>query len=204
MSFLETPEGKVYDTDLDRPDRYTERLNKILSKQDYLIADNAGFPVADVAVSSYLLCVVQFFPNPNVDLARGQALLRYMKDSVDRDAYGKVYGRDVQNFLSEILAVRLAGNKKKFGYSSLCINQRVNLLSCRLLERLSSDCWTQANGLLVPSRSPSVTRCSRMCAHIFAPFFGRNTTVPWIGKMRATMAIGVFVPDRSIDCRGFY
>merc|ERR1712032_1127582 len=62
ICFLETPEGKVYDTGLKKPNKRIETLDQILSKQEFLLDDtNGGFSLADVAVSSYLLYVPQFF-----------------------------------------------------------------------------------------------------------------------------------------------
>lgn len=54
ICFLETPDGKVYDTGLKTRNKRIDRLEAILAKQDFLV-DDAGFTLADVAVSSYLL-----------------------------------------------------------------------------------------------------------------------------------------------------
>ena len=54
ICFLETPDGKVYDTGLKQPNKRINVLEKLLGKQEYLV-DDAGFSLADVAVASYLL-----------------------------------------------------------------------------------------------------------------------------------------------------
>merc|ERR1712161_80462 len=59
ICFIETPEGKVYDTGLKKPNKKIDQLNEILSNQKYLINDE-DFTTADVAVGSYLLFVIQF------------------------------------------------------------------------------------------------------------------------------------------------
>jgi len=60
------------------------------------------FTVADIAISSYLLYVLQFFPD--VDLSRWANLVEYMKTCVARPAYGKAFGERIQQFLEQKLA----------------------------------------------------------------------------------------------------
>lgn len=109
ICFLETPEGKVYDTGLKRPNKRVDKLNEILSKQDFLV--DGGFSTADVAVAAYLLYVPQFFRG--IDLSRWPNVVRYMKDCASRDAYGKAYGSQVQNYLVKSLEVMEGGEEKK-------------------------------------------------------------------------------------------
>jgi len=114
--FLETPEGKVYDTGLKKPNRRIETLDKILSKQEFLV--EGGFSLADVAVASYLLYAPQFFPN--VDLSRWQNIVRYMKQCAEREAYGDAFGSKVQTTLISALDGMMSGDgkdekKKLFG-----------------------------------------------------------------------------------------
>ena len=55
ICFLETPDGKVYDTGLKQPNnKRISTLESLLGTQDFLVND-AGFTIADVAVASYLL-----------------------------------------------------------------------------------------------------------------------------------------------------
>lgn len=54
ICFLETPDGKVYDTGLKQRNKRIDVLESILGRQEYLV-DDAGFSLADVAVSAYLL-----------------------------------------------------------------------------------------------------------------------------------------------------
>jgi len=148
ICFLETPDGKVYDTGLRKPNRRIDRLENILSTRRYLVessrsrtgsddnnaADDATgeggeqdsiFTLADVAVASYLLYVVQFFSNvvDDSDFAkRCPALLRYMLDCAKRPAYAMAFGEPVQNRLVGALSSAAAAaapstsnDKKLFG-----------------------------------------------------------------------------------------
>lgn len=96
ICFLETPEGKVYDTGLKKPNRRIDTLDGLLADRDFLV-EGAGFTIADVAIASYLLYVPQFFPD--VDLSRWPNVVRYMKDCASRTAYGDAFGAKVQAFL---------------------------------------------------------------------------------------------------------
>jgi glutathione S-transferase len=113
ICFLETPEGKVYDTGLRKKNKRIDRLETILEKQDYLVKD-VGFSLADVAVGAYLLYVVQFFPDcgstipslyPNV--------ASYMLRLARRDAYGKAFSDRTQQFVLQNLSE--GPSKKLFG-----------------------------------------------------------------------------------------
>jgi len=97
ICFIETPEGKVYDTGLHKPNKRIDQLNEMLSTQKYLIDDDE-FTVADVAVGSYLLFVIQFFKEVNLLATRWPNVLRYMKDCAGREYYGKAFGSNVQKF----------------------------------------------------------------------------------------------------------
>lgn len=92
ICFLETPDGKVYDTGLKQPNKRIDQLNNMLEKQSFLIGDQ--FSLADVAVASYLLYVLQFFRD--TDLSRWPNIVRYMKDCASRPAYGQAFGENVQ------------------------------------------------------------------------------------------------------------
>eukprot|EP00536_Pseudo-nitzschia_multiseries_P009764 jgi/Psemu1/201627/e_gw1.282.81.1 len=119
ICFLETPEGKVYDTGLKKPNKRIDVLDKLLSKQDFLV--EGGFSLADVAVASYLLYVPQFFQG--VDLSRWPNVVRYMKRCAERDGYGKAFGPNVQSYLiAACEGMMISGNsndddkkKKLFG-----------------------------------------------------------------------------------------
>lgn len=89
-----------YDTGLKKPNRRIETLNAILKDEAFLVGDR--FTVADVAVSSYLLYVLQFFPD--VNLSRWPHLVEYMKTCVSRPAYGEAFGKQTQTFLEQSLA----------------------------------------------------------------------------------------------------
>jgi glutathione S-transferase len=102
VCFLETPQGKVYDTGLrvDPANRKLKQLNALLSEQKYLLGDE--FTVADVAVSSYLLYVVQFFPD--VDLSPWPAMQSYMLICAGRPSYRKAFGERVTSSLLDRLS----------------------------------------------------------------------------------------------------
>lgn len=100
ICFLETPDGKVYDTGLKNTgNRRIGRFDEMLEGRKFLVDD--ALTVADVAVASYLLYVVQFFPD--IDLSPWPRIVRYMKDCASREAYGKAFGEPVQAFLLDKL-----------------------------------------------------------------------------------------------------
>jgi len=98
-----------YDTGLKNPNRRIDALDKILSKQEFLV--DGGFSVADVAVASYLLYVPQFFQG--INLSRWPNVVRYMKDCASRPHYGEAFGSGVQQYLIESLDAMGGGEKKK-------------------------------------------------------------------------------------------
>lgn len=108
ICFLETPDGRVYDTGLKKPNRRIDRLDAIFSKQDFLV--EGGFSLADVAVASYLLYVPQFFRD--IDLSRWPNVMRYMRDCASREAYGKAFG-EVQQYLVQTLDEKMKGGEEK-------------------------------------------------------------------------------------------
>lgn len=110
ICFLETPEGKVYDTGLKQPNRKINKLEELLSTNDYLVDD---FSLADVAVSSYLLYVVLFFPD--IDLSRWPNVVKYMLRCADRDAYRKAFGPETQTALISRLNSQPPKKEKLFG-----------------------------------------------------------------------------------------
>lgn len=118
ICFLETPDGKVYDTGLRKPNRRMKRLEEILKsnqrKEDglYYLVPTAGFTVADVAVTAYLLYVVQFFPDAVEAIERNTPIVSaYMRQCAARPAYGEAFGERVQSFVLDKLEPR----KKIFG-----------------------------------------------------------------------------------------
>eukprot|EP00560_Eucampia_antarctica_P006244 CAMPEP_0197828486 /NCGR_PEP_ID=MMETSP1437-20131217/5040_1 /TAXON_ID=49252 ORGANISM="Eucampia antarctica, Strain CCMP1452" /NCGR_SAMPLE_ID=MMETSP1437 /ASSEMBLY_ACC=CAM_ASM_001096 /LENGTH=255 /DNA_ID=CAMNT_0043429705 /DNA_START=94 /DNA_END=861 /DNA_ORIENTATION=+ len=111
ICFLETPEGKVYDTGFRGPNRRIDTLNEHLSTRTFMLGD--GFSLADVAVASYLLYVIQFFPD--VDFSdRWSHIVRYMKQCAERDNYAKAFGSQVQTSLVNALD-NMGKKKKMFG-----------------------------------------------------------------------------------------
>jgi glutathione S-transferase/alpha,alpha-trehalase len=108
-------DGRVYDTGLRKPNRRIDTLNDLLSKQEFLVQD--GFSMADVAVASYLLYVLQFFPD--VDLTRWPSLVKYMRLCASRQAYGKAFGNRVQSYLISALdAMMVVDDDKEDGEDS--------------------------------------------------------------------------------------
>jgi glutathione S-transferase len=84
-----------YDTGLKFQNKRIDRLEDILTKSKFLV--EGEFSVADVAVASYLLYVIQFFPD--VDLhSKWPNIVRYMKDCAGREGYGKAFGERVQSY----------------------------------------------------------------------------------------------------------
>ena len=114
VCFLETPQGKVYDTGLKQPNKRIDRLDAILADREVLV--DGGFSIADVAIASYLLYVPQFFQG--IDLSRWPNVVRYMRDCASRDAYGKAFGPQVQQALVQSMEAQMGGSgseKKLFG-----------------------------------------------------------------------------------------
>lgn len=98
ICFKETPDGKVYDTGLKEKNKRIQKLEEILGQRDYYLVEDAGFTLADVAVASYLLYVVQFFPD--VSLASLYPnVAQYMQRCASRDAYAQAFGDRVQEFV---------------------------------------------------------------------------------------------------------
>jgi glutathione S-transferase len=105
-----------YDTGMKKPNKRIDVLEKLLSKQEFLV--EGGFSLADVAVASYLLYVPQFFQG--TDLSRWPNLVLYMKRCAEREAYGKAFGSNVQSYLVAACEGMMAGKdfdekKKLFG-----------------------------------------------------------------------------------------
>ena len=100
----------LFRSGLKQPNKRIARLDDILSKRTYLIGSE--FSLADVAVASYLLYVLQFFPG-GVDLSRWPHLKRYMKDCAGRPAYAKAFGEKVQNFVVGQLMTNNEGESKE-------------------------------------------------------------------------------------------
>jgi len=109
ICFLETPEGKVYDTGLKKPNKRIDALDAILESREFLV--EGGFGLADVAVASYLLYVPQFFKE--VDLSRWPNVVGYMRRCAERPGYKDAFGEQVQQFLLESLDAMGKGKKKK-------------------------------------------------------------------------------------------
>eukprot|EP00527_Entomoneis_sp_CCMP2396_P009740 CAMPEP_0198137260 /NCGR_PEP_ID=MMETSP1443-20131203/779_1 /TAXON_ID=186043 /ORGANISM="Entomoneis sp., Strain CCMP2396" /LENGTH=246 /DNA_ID=CAMNT_0043798633 /DNA_START=46 /DNA_END=786 /DNA_ORIENTATION=+ len=112
ICFLETPDGKVYDTGLKQPNKRVGQLEKLLQEQGGLLVPSFGFSIADVAVASYLLYVVQFFPT--VDLSRWPNVVKFMKESASRPAYARAFGQDLQESMVGKLS-DAPTQKKMFG-----------------------------------------------------------------------------------------
>jgi glutathione S-transferase/alpha,alpha-trehalase len=110
ICFLETPDGKVYDTGLKQPNKKIDKLNsQMLANSKFLTGDD--FTLADVAVASYLLYVLQFFPG--TDLSRWPHLVRYMKECASRPAYAQAFGENARaNLMGQLES---EPNKKLFG-----------------------------------------------------------------------------------------
>jgi len=107
-----------YDTGLRNPNRRIDTLNTLLSQSPYLV--QGKFSLADVAVASYLLYVIQFFPDVEL-YQRWPHVVRYMRECAGREGYGQAFGGRVQGFCLERLDKMMeSGNggeekKKMFG-----------------------------------------------------------------------------------------
>jgi len=99
ICFVYNEKGFISGTQLRNPNKHMDALETVLSKQEYLV--DGGFSLADVAVSSYLLFVPQFFRD--INLNRWPNVVNYMIRCASRDCYGKAYSRPVQNFVVAFL-----------------------------------------------------------------------------------------------------
>jgi glutathione S-transferase len=61
----------------------------------------SDFTLADVAVASYLLFALRFYPD--TDLSRWPNIVKYLYTCASRKAYGRAFGPDVQESLLELL-----------------------------------------------------------------------------------------------------
>jgi len=126
ICFLET-DGKVYDTGLRKPNRRINRLEELLTENKQASAQKdgpaiclvpeAGFTSADVAVTSYLLYVVQFFPTVLKEMGQWPTVVEYMKEAAQRPTYAQAFGADIQEYVLDKLkrykALDDAAAKKK-------------------------------------------------------------------------------------------
>mmetsp|Transcript_22951 Transcript_22951/g.52608 ORF Transcript_22951/g.52608 Transcript_22951/m.52608 type:complete len:277 (+) Transcript_22951:55-885(+) len=93
-------DGRVVGTGLDGEPRQIGRLDELLEGQDFILGED--FSVADVAIGSYLLYVLLFFPN--TDVTKWPNVRRYMKSLCEREAYARALGPKTAQMLSEALA----------------------------------------------------------------------------------------------------
>ena len=104
-----------YDTGLKNQNKRIQRLDDLLSKSPFLV--DGEFSLADVAVASYLLYVIQFFPDVELH-SKWPNIVRYMKECAGREGYGKAFGERVQAFCVARLGEMESGagkEKKLFG-----------------------------------------------------------------------------------------
>jgi glutathione S-transferase len=117
ICFLETPNGKVYDTGLRQPNRRIDQLNTILSNQSYLVrCDNneSFFTIADVAIVSYLAYVLQFFPDVTI-ADKWPSVASYMQNCIGRPTYGQAFTTMTQNRLLNVLEKDIASSGASAG-----------------------------------------------------------------------------------------
>jgi glutathione S-transferase/alpha,alpha-trehalase len=99
--------GRSRSKNLKEIDRLDEILRNLSDDQQlstssssaYLLGDE--FTLADVAVASYLLFALRFFPE--TDLSIWPNIVAYMITCASREAYGEAFGRDIQASLLNTL-----------------------------------------------------------------------------------------------------
>jgi len=84
-------ENTVVDTHLREWPTDICTLDTVLADRKWILGDE--FSVADVAIGSYLLQVLLFFPDVCVR-SKWPAMAHYMKKCATRPAYAKAYGQD--------------------------------------------------------------------------------------------------------------
>ena len=87
----------MLDTQLRKQPPAIDTLNAILGSQPWVLGDE--FSVADVAVASYLLYVLLFFPD--VSVAKWPHVAKYMETCALRPAYARAFGDDVAQVLAQ-------------------------------------------------------------------------------------------------------
>ena len=90
--------------EMDKLDDYLSEKSKNSrdSGPQYLLGrGHDAFTVADIAVSSYLLFALRFYPD--LDLSTWPFVVRFMEDCAGRPSYGRSFGRDVQDRLLLLL-----------------------------------------------------------------------------------------------------
>ncbi len=98
ICFVENDRGQVLDTKLTGSPRAIGILNDILGNTKWLLGNE--FSVADVAVSSYVLYTLMFFPKLQI-APKWPNLARYCNAAASRPAYMRAFGAPT--------AVKLAG-----------------------------------------------------------------------------------------------
>jgi glutathione S-transferase len=106
ICFLETPDGKVYDTGLRKAstNRRMLQLEQILNQQKSASSNNEfwlvqnEFSLADVAVASYFSYVLEFFPSVAWWLAL-PTTGEYVRNALQRPAYAQAFGSNTQERL---------------------------------------------------------------------------------------------------------
>jgi len=110
VCFVENDKGQVLETRLRGDPPVLRTLDDLLKKQAFVTGED--FSVADVAIASYLLYVLLFFPDVAV-AGKWPSVAAYMKTCAQRPAYAEAFGEE--------LAATLAGrcdnkDKNMFGF----------------------------------------------------------------------------------------
>lgn len=108
--FKENENGQVLDTGLRGRPKRIERLEGILEGKTWLVGEE--FSVADVAVASYLLYGLMFFPDVNI--GKWPNIARYLAAAARRPAYAKAFGPQTAQMLASRCA-QAPAEEKLFG-----------------------------------------------------------------------------------------
>jgi len=83
-----------------KPNHRVGWLNSVLSELSGLLGST--FSLADVAIASYGLCVLLFFPQVSIAV-QWPSLARYLKSAAQRPAYAEAFGKEMQSQLVQRL-----------------------------------------------------------------------------------------------------
>ena len=112
ICFVRNDAGRVLNTKLRGRPPAIDVLDELLSTREWILGED--FSVADVAIGSYLLYPLLFFPDVNV--LKWEHVSRYMQACVRRPAYAKAFGDDlVERLLPRFERAPPPPPKKMFG-----------------------------------------------------------------------------------------